>query len=356
VSDPFADWVDSSPLTTSAINSEVNNGQARMLLPITLALLTFIGALSPWIVLRPLGKDASSYNLTDIPGGMGILVTIFVFGIISSIVMVWKRLAGMVMLSLSVVSLGWMASISGILLGTLSSLIPAIEVAGIDLSRAQLGQGSGVVVSALSSLVLAFLCIRQLDPVNRYSPAFEFPVVQIAALIPVLILTTSIHQGWVTLGNSESEWNAVVPGDALYGSGLLNLALWISIGIWLTSVVLRKSFVVRCAGVVGVMVGLVTFGYAVFTWIGGNALSWLLPSSTEGWASITIEPGLYLTAFCAVAMVGLGVFSFFVATDEKTVRLPSRTRVGSLSVPTSDLVAYLLWALTVMVVMYFRLI
>jgi hypothetical protein len=283
---------------------------------------------------------------------MGVLVTIFVFGIISSIVMVWKRLAGMAMLSLSVVSLGWMASISGILLGTLSSLIPAIEVAGIDLARAQLGQGNGVVVSALSSLLLAFLCIRQLDPVSRYSPAFEIPIIQIAALLPVLIVTTSIHQGWVLLGNAESEWNAVIPGDALYGSGLLNLALWISVGIWLTSVVLRKSFVVRSAGVVGILVGLVALAYSGFTWLGGKALSWLLPSSTDGWTAVTVQPGLYLTAICAAAMVGLGVLSLFTASNNKTVRLPSRTNIGTLSVPTSDLAAYLLWVLVALVLLY----
>lgn len=355
MSDPFADWNIDSPVTAGAPRSQVHSGQTRVLLPITLALLTFIGALSPWIVLRPLGKDSTSYNLTDIPGGMGILVTIFVFGTISSIVMVWKRLAGMVMLSLSVVSLGWMASISGILLGTLSSLIPAIEIAGIDLRRAQLGQGNGVVVSALASLLLAFLCIRQLDPVNRYSPAFEIPIIQIAALAPVLIVTTSIHQGWVLLGNTESEWNAMVPGDALYGSGLLNLALWISVGIWLTSVILRKSFVVRSAGVVGILVGLVTLAYSGFTWLGGKALLWLLPSSTDGWAAVTVQPSLYLTAICAIAMVGLGVLSLFTASDNKTLHLPSRTNFGSLSVPTSDLAAYFLWVLVALVLLYLRL-
>jgi hypothetical protein len=355
MSDPFADWGIDSLVDVESSKPQVDVGQTRMLLPISLAVVTFIGALSPWIVLRPLGKDATSYNLTDIPGGVGILVTIFVLGIISSIVMIWKRLAGMVMLSLSVVSLGWMASISGILLGTLSSLIPAIEVAGIDLRRAQLGQGNGVVVSALASLLLAFLCIRQLDPVSRYSPAFEIPIIQIAALAPVLIVTTSIHQGWVMLGNSESQWNAMVPGDALYGSGLLNLALWISVGIWLTSVVIRKSFVVRSAGVVGILVGLVTLAYSGFTWLGGKALSWLLPSSTEGWAAVTLQPSLYLTAICAVAMIVLGITSLFVASDEKNVRLPSRTNLGSLSVPTSDLAAYLLWVLVALVFVYLRL-
>lgn len=352
MSDPFEDWSANSNIANVEVSNQSVTGQTRMLLPISLALMTLMGALSPWIVLRPLGKDATTYNLTDIPGGVGVLVTIFVFGLMSSIVMIWKRLTGMVMLSLSVVSLGWMASISGILLSTLSSLIPAIEVAGIDLRRAQLGQGSGVVLSALASLLLAFLCIRQLDPVNRYSPAFEIPIIQIFSLVPILIVTTSLHHGWVSLGNPESEWNAVVPGGSLYGSGLLNVALWISVGIFLTSAVLRRPFVSRSAGVMGIFVGLVTLAYTGFTWLGGKALSWLLPQSTDGWSNVTLQPSLYLTAICAVLMVGLGALTLFTASADKSIRLPSRSQIGSIKIPTSDLAAYMLWLFTGLVFLF----
>jgi hypothetical protein len=357
MSDPFNDWgADQNSNLDLAVDvgTEIQ-GQPRMLLPVSLAMVTFIGALTPWIVLRPLGKDSSTYNLTDIPGGIGVLMTIFVFALVSCVVMVWKRMTGMVMLSLSVVTLGWMASISGILLGTLSSLIPAIEVAGIDLRRAQLGQGSGVVISALASLTLAFLCIRQLEPVSRFSPSHEVPIVQIAAVVPVVIVTTSLHQGWVLLGNPDAQWNAMVPGNSLYGSGLLNLALWVSVGVWLTSIVLRRPVVIRSAGVLGILVGLVTLGYTALTWLGGKALSWLLPSSIEGWAGVTMQPSLYLTTLCAIAMVGLGILSLFMAEREKSVRLASNTKVATLTIPTSDLAAYLLWMFVLLFYVYTQL-
>lgn len=356
MSDPFNGWgtdQNSTPDQAVHVVTEIQ-GQPRMLLPVSLAALTFIGALAPWIVLRPLGKDSTTYNLIDIPGGVGILVTIFVFSIISCVVMVGKRIAGLVMLSLSVVTLGWMASISGILLGTLSSLIPAIDVAGIDLRRAQLGQGSGVVISTLASLTLAFLCIRQLEPVNRFSPSHEVPIIQIAGVVPVVIVTTSLHQGWVLLGNPDAKWNAMVPGDSLYGSGLLNLALWVSVGVWLTSIILRRPVVIRSAGILGILVGLVTLGYTALTWLGGKALSWLLPSSTEGWASVSMQPSLYLTTLCAIAMVGLGILSLFMAKRDKSVRLASNTKVATLTIPTSDLAAYLLWFFVFLFYIYMR--
>jgi iron(III) transport system permease protein len=62
-----------------------------------------------------------------------------------------------------------------------------------------------------------------------------------------------------------------------------------------------------------------------------------------------------ITAICAVAMIVLGITSLFVASDEKNIRLPSRTNLGSLSVPTSDLAAYLLWVLVALVLLYLRL-
>jgi hypothetical protein len=181
------------------------------------------------------------------------------------------------------------------------------------------------------------------------------PVVQIAAVVPVIIVTTSLQEGWVLLGNPEAEWNAMVPGNSLYGSGLLNLALWVCVGVWLTSIVLRRPVVIRTAGILGIVVGLVTIGYVVLTWLGGKALSWLLPSSIEGWVGIAMQPSFYLTALCALAMVGLGILSLFMAEKDKSVRLASNTKVATLTIPTSDLAAYLLWMFVLLFYLYTRL-
>ena len=340
MSDPFSDWESTSRSSSSVV--ETSEGQPRMLLPIVLAMMVFIGATMPWIVIRPLSDNHDSYNLTNVPGGIGILVTVFLAVAISSVVMIWRRVTGMIMMSLAVASLGWMAAISGMLLGIVSSFIPAIKVAGIDLSKAQVGQGSGVVVCVIFSLILAFLCIRQIESISQYSPSFEFPVIQLASLIPLVIVTGTIHQGWLILGNPEAQWHAEVPGDSLYGSGILILMLWLGVGLWLTSAVLRRPIVMRIAGALAISLSVVTLGYTVLVWIGGRALAWLLPSSVEGWASVNTQSSLYATALSAVATGVLGILGILTATKERTVKLPDKTSIGKIVIPTSDLFAYVL--------------
>jgi hypothetical protein len=256
--------------------------------------------------------------------------------------MIWKRVTGMIVMSLAVAALGWMAAISGMLLGIVSSFIPAIEVAGIDLSKAQVGQGYGVVVSVVFSLILAFLCVRQLEPIAQYSPSFEFPVIQLASLIPMLVITGTIHQGWLVLGNPDAQWHAEVPGDSLYGSGLVVMVLWLAIGLWLTSAVLRRPFVMRIAGALAILLAVVVAGYTLLVWIGGRALAWLLPSSVEGWASVKIEASLYATSLSAIAVGVLGIVGIVTASRERVVKLNKEMSISSLKVPTSDLFAYVL--------------
>ena len=340
MNNPFQNRSIEIPRTTTTVQS--SEGQPRILLPITLAVMVFIGATMPWIVIRPLGENHNSFNLTDVPGGIGILASVFVAVVVSSIVMIWRRVTGMIMMSLAVAALGWMAAISGMLLGVVSSFIPAIEVAGIDLSKAQVGQGSGVVVSVIFSLILAFLCVRQLEPIAQYSPSFEFPIIQLASLIPMLIITGTVHQGWLVLGNPNAQWHAEVPGDSLYGSGILIMFLWLGLGLWLMSAVFRRPIVMRIAGSLAIALSFVTLSYTVLVWIGGRALSWLLPSSVEGWASVNIEASLYATALSAIAIGVLGIVGIATASRERVIKLNDQTQFGSLTIPTSDLFAYVL--------------
>jgi hypothetical protein len=340
MSDPFGDWVSEETVSTSIV--QTSDGKPRILLPITLAFMVFLGATMPWIVIRPLGDSRNSYNLTNVPGGIGILVTVFFLVGIGAVIMIWRRVTGMIVMSLAVAALGWMAAISGMLLGIVSSFIPAIEVAGIDLSKAQVGQGYGVVVSVIFSLILAFLCVRQLEPIAQYSPSFEFPVIQLASLIPMLVITGTIHQGWLVLGNPDAQWHAEVPGDSLYGSGLVIMVLWLGIGLWLTSAVLRRPFVMRIAGALAILLAVVMAGYTLLVWIGGRALAWLLPSSVEGWASVKIEASLYATALSAIAVGVLGIVGIVTASRERVVKLNKEMSISSLRVPLSDLFAYVL--------------
>lgn len=266
----------------------------RLLLPVALAIVVLKGSSLPWITVRTFSGNERIYNLTDLRGGMGIVMTISFVVFIGGLVGVFKRLTGMTIMSLGVAALGWMAAISGILLTLLWSLIPSINVAGLDLAKATLGQGSGVVITVVASLSLAFMVIRQLEPFKTYAPSTDVPLLPIFVLLPLLTIAVCMHSEWLSLGTEGSGVLVKVAGDALYGSGLVVLALWLAVGLWIGALMVNRSLMISIASGLSLVVSMIVGVYATFLWAGGRLVDWIIPAKLEKWTAVSIEPQLYL--------------------------------------------------------------
>ena len=89
MNDPFSDPFDeeSSPqdVGRTSVNS-VKSSEAgtQVLLPIALCVVVFVGSLMPWVVVRPFTDTRTNYNLTDIAGGIGVLLTAALFVIVGA--------------------------------------------------------------------------------------------------------------------------------------------------------------------------------------------------------------------------------------------------------------------------------
>lgn len=316
----------------------------RPFLPVVLSLVVLRGSLLPWVNVRPYSGNEHQYNLTDVRGGIGIIMTVVVFVMLGALVSIFKRMTGLTIMSIAVAMLGWMAAISGILLGVIMSFVPSIEVAGLDLTRASVGQGSGVAVTVVASLVLAFLVVRNFEPLSRYSPSNRISLLPLVAAIPAIVIAIGMHSEWMRLGNAGEQIEAIVAGDSLYGSGLVVLVVWMVIGLWIGALVLQRPLASRIAGVVSVAVSLVVVMYTVFLWLGGKALWWLLPQKAENWASLEVEPTLYLVLLASVGLFVTGVLSFFEQIATKGVEFSSQREFASRRFHTSDLLATFLLA------------
>jgi hypothetical protein len=332
----------------------IPNSQPRLLLPIMLAVTAIQGSLLPWVTIREFNGDAHTYNLLDVKAGTSILITISTLAIIGAVVAAFKRITGLTIMSLAIASLGWMAAISGALLGILGSLLPSVNVAGLDLTRASVGQGSGVTITIVASFSLAFIIVRQLPPLDMYSPKTQLSFLPLIALLPLILIAINMHSEWMILGSEETNYQAIIAGDSLYGSGLLVLILWMNVGTWIAAVIIQKSLVAKFAGSISILVSIVVAAYAIFLWVGGNALSWLIPSNVDEWAKISIEPITYLVGFSAVALLVIGFLSFLPAVQGKSLGIAERGKIGSTRVHTSDLTAAVL-AIVILVSAVFRL-
>ncbi len=293
------------------MNSGVATIQPRLLLPVALAVLVIRGSAMPWLTVRTFNGNERVYNLSDLCGGIAVIMTIVLVVLIGAVVGIFKRLTGMTIMSLGVATLGWMAAISGMLLTILWSLIPRVNVAGLDLAKATLSQGLGVVVTVVASLLLAFTVVRQLEPFRIYTPTTSVPAVPIVALVPMAAIAVTMSSEWIRLGTEGSAVQAQVAGDALYGSGLVVLGIWLSVGLWIGALMVNRSLMISVASGVTVAISVVVAMYALFVWAGGSLLNWIVPAKLERWTAVSVEPQLYIvlaSSFLALIVATLGFF------------------------------------------------
>jgi len=302
-----------------------NSLQPRLLLPVALAALVIRGSSMPWITVRTFSGNERVYNLADLRGGIAIIMTIALVVLIGGVIGIFKRLTGMTIMSLAVATLGWMAAISGMLLTLLWSLIPSINVAGIDLAKATLSQGSGVVVTVVASLALAFLVVRQLQPFATYAPSTHIPILPLAVVVPLATIAVCMHSEWLQLGTEGAAVQAKVAGDALYGSGLVILGLWLAVGLWIGALMVNRTLVIAVASGLTVVVSLIVGMYAVFMWAGGRLLDWLVPAKLEKWTSVSVEPALYIVLVSVAVAFGASVLGLFPKMQALQVTLGVRT-------------------------------
>lgn len=296
------------------MNVTDNIPQPRLLLPIALALTVLKGGSLPWITVRTFSGNERVYNLADLRGGMAVIMTIALVVFIGAVVGILKRLTGMTIMSLGVAALGWMAAISGILLSLLWSLIPSINVAGLDLAKATLSQGSGVVVTVVASLSLAFMVVRQLEPFKTYAPSTHIPFVPVLVLFPLLTITVCMHSEWLSLGTDGSGVRAQIAGDSLYGSGLVVLAQWLAIGLWIGALMVNRSLMISIASGLTVVVSIIVGMYGIFLWAGGRLLDWLVPAKLEKWTAVSVEPQLYVVLVSTVLAFACSIAGLFSKT------------------------------------------
>jgi hypothetical protein len=352
MSDPFADpFADTAVAPAASPVGASNDARVRRsVLPVSLLIVCFTGATMPWVLFRPFGDERRGFNVTDVPGGMGIIWTLVLLAIPGFALFMAGRRSGLIIMALAGGMLGWMATISGLLLGVVSSLLPSVELAGIDLTKTQVGQGQGVPVTVLTSLILGFIAIQALQRDASNASSIRVPVAPILALTPLVLLAVNHHSEWLELGNESTAVVAAVPGDSLYGSGLLLVGSWIAVGTWIIALVLRQRMVYVFAAAISTIVGGVSVVYSVLVWLGGKTLVWLMPQSVEGWSSLRVAPGLYVTLVSALLLLGVSLATFIPSTTEKSVQVNTAASLGARTARTSDLVGVVILLLFVVYV------
>jgi hypothetical protein len=339
MSDPFNFYV---PYSEENVQEENTRDVSTTSLIIAFSGLALYGTTLPWVTVRGFDDQSSTYNLTDVRGGIGILVSVVIWVLVGLFVSLPRRRTGLTVMSLGVSVLGWLAGITAVLLGTIASLVPSIAVAGVDLARASVSQGHGVTVTVVSSLAAAFLVIRQYPPLQEFSTQSRIAVLPLLASLSVVAIASSIHEPWMILGVPSGEYRAYIAGDSLFGSGLVVIAVWISLGLWITALIVPRTVVMRTAGVASILIAGTLIMYTSFVWLGGNTLSWLVPSNVEQWSAISAEPALMVALIASTCLGLTGAMSFMARVIRVEVHFSSQKRFSNSRVRATDVVGLLI--------------
>ena len=324
MSDPFATWSDFGNTDIAVSQKNLTNApasQVKVLLPLSLLMLCIYGATMPWVLIRPFSASIRTYNITDVPGGIGILWTVICLSIPGIVLLLFRKQSGLFVVGLAAGVLGWMGTVLGLLLGVITSIIPSIDLAGIDMAKAQAGQGPGVPITVLASVILGIIVVQRMNSGEQIGPKISVPVVPLVALVPLVLLAINHHVEWLTLGVEGGGFRAEIPGDALYGSGILLAGMWLAIASWIMALVMKSRIVVVICGVLSVLVGVTCVLYSLAVWVGGKALGWIIPSSVGDWSSVKVEMALYLSLGGGVVLFVAGISSLIPAISNKSVSL-----------------------------------
>jgi len=327
----------------------------RPLLPMVLAATVIWGSVLPWVTIRGFDGKAREYSLLDIKSGTSVVMTVFLFALIGAVVTLFSRRVGYTVMSLAVTALGWMAAISSAMLGLVGAFLPSMSVAGLDLTKSVVSQGSGVPITVIASLALAFMVVRQFPPMSKYSPSTSLNILPVVALVPLIVIAINMHLQWMVLASENAEMRAIVSGDSLFGSQLLVIILWLNVGLWIAAIMIQRSVMMKIAGVASIVIALITAMYAIFLWGGGKALAWLIPGNVEQWASVDIGLPLYVVFVSSIALLILGVMSFTSGGQNKSVSLIGRRTISSQRVYTVDIVAVVIVLLMLMTTIFKRI-
>lgn len=301
-----------------------------------------VGLASPfmnWITVRPFGEKTFHYNLWNFPGANGIVVLSTIMCLIGALTLVTREKSGLVLMSLGLMLIGWLAAINVFAVGFVQQIVPAVDFAGIDLAKSQIGPGNGCLLALLSAVWVSFITVTRLVNVESENRIRTLPMYCLMGLAATLLLALLQHAPWVSLGYGDRDFAAELAGDSILGSSVLEIVAWLGIGLWLAVMISGSTVMSRLAGGISLVFGLAKIGQTAFVFLGISAIEFLLPSYLEDNTSHSFLLPVYFTVLISIIVIFLGVMMLVSGNSGPKVKLEKSVKFGERSIPLGVLAA-----------------
>jgi S1-C subfamily serine protease len=306
VTKPATEQLDKGPMP-----SVVFRYLPSFLASIALCLTVFI----PWIQVRLPGLDRRSVSLFDLDGGrvfvgLSILFLLFGFALVARI-----ESFGIVLISIGVAILGWLAGFVMVVVSLVRGMIPSVAFAGVDLSEGLIGQGSGTILAVVCTIFLGMqLTVRinsRNDPERVISNPWKLVIIAFA-----LILAICNHLPWLIAEAGSVSGRLEISGDSLFGNFFIGLITWFVVTISSVALI-SKAPLAEKIGALGLLVlAIFKLIQLIFLWAGSGLVAWVLPGGIESIANSNLQIAFFVSLVTSVLAVPVSIIFLISQTKD----------------------------------------
>lgn len=273
----------------------------------SIALLSLIGTcFLPWVRYRLPGLTSAELSFVELSGGKIYAGFFVVFALLGVLLASLKQRLGVLIICFSVGMVGWLAGMAALIIGIVRSLIPAIPIPGVDISRSLLGQGSGVVLAIFASILVSVEILGHAKS-DRNPSDREFNLMAIISLLLTVGLSVLNHTEWLVVSSSKFSDLIAISGDNIFGSVVVAVITWCCVAVAAGELIGVNRITTRVVSFALLICGIVKLLQAVVVWGGASLFKFLIPNSIGEFADPQMKLSFWLSLVVALVCVVLGI-------------------------------------------------
>jgi len=241
-------------------------------------------------------------------------LTIFV----GVVIFVSKKPIGILIVAVPASVVAWFAfavivisSIFDNFVGVFGQLIRVATAVDTGEPGAWIGQGPGLVIAVVSGLLLGVVAVLHFQPLSTITWDRGDLSETISTAVILIALLVSSQNTWVTAEIIGHQFRLRIQGDQLFGSAIVDGILWMAIGLWALSALVKVEGLrklVQIATAIGAVLRLLQCG---FVFAGTALLRKIMPGSIEIGDSVHKLPSLYFASALSVISILFAFSAFF---------------------------------------------
>lgn len=275
--------------------------------------------LMPWVTFEvPMSGRTSAIYPWVFVGGRAFTIVYILFVVAGLTALFLGKTKGVLLMAIPAATVAWFAlavaifgSIFHSFLGVFGFLAQAVMLIDTGDPGAWVRQGQGLILSIVCGLAVGVIAVLQFEPLCRTTWLVKKLFASLITTVSLFILLASSQNTWVVASVVGRDLRIQVQGDQIFGSALIDGLIWVTVGIWILSVLAGYEGIQKLAQIMTVTVAVLRLVQCGFVLASASLFESALPGSIQVEKHVERLSGLYLTMGLSIVLIPLAFSSAF---------------------------------------------